>query len=83
MIDKSLDDRKFIADSNISYLILNYEDFALRDAKRFYEKGYFDKIYSLGYYSKCPMPFLGKELGYACYYNSTEILVVNSLVPGA
>jgi len=78
MLDKSLDKRKFIADSNISYIILNYEDFALRDSGKLSEENYLDKVYSLSYYANCPFPFLGKQFAPACNYDSTEILKVNT-----
>lgn len=80
MLGKNSDDsEKFFQDSNASFLLLNYEDFAARESLVFNEKKYFDKTYSLIYCIPCPFPFLGKETSFACGCNQTELLRKNYL----
>ena len=80
MLDSSLDEQSYLSQADASHLILNYEDFAVRNAELFYNKPYLDKIYSLNYYTSCPFPFIGKQTAYACYENKTEIFRVNSFL---
>ncbi len=80
MLDSSLDEQAYLLQSGASHLILNYEDFAVRNAELFYEKPYLDKVYSLNYYNNCPFPFISRQTAYACYENKTEIFRVNSFL---
>jgi hypothetical protein len=80
MHDSSLDSRGFLRKADASLLVFNYEDLLVRGTGRFRSLPYLDKIYSLSYYNRCPLPFIGKGMSYACYTNETEVFEVNEAI---
>lgn len=75
---KKLENEKgFLTENNIRFLLLNFEDEATRGTSEFGEKEFFDQVYALSYYNNCPLGFLGKKISYDCGLNSAKILQFN------
>lgn len=75
--DETLDEGRFVKESNLKFIITNFEDARVRGTLFLEEKTYLDKIYSLEYYQNCPLAFLPAQSGYACGWNKTQILKIN------
>ncbi|MBU2476840.1 hypothetical protein KKG83_05195, partial [Candidatus Micrarchaeota archaeon] len=62
-------------ESNLRFIVFNFEDKAVRNTEEIEEKETFNKIYSAKYYRNCLIQ--SKEISFACGWNETEILEYN------
>ncbi len=56
------------------YVVVNYEDAALRDVKAIEAVPNLNKVYSVEYFTGCPFPFLPQLWGISCGWNEAEVL---------
>ncbi len=68
-------EKEFFEESNLRYIIFNFEDKAMRNTEKIEAKETFNKIYSMKYYKKCLIE--NKTIAFACRWNETEILEYN------
>jgi hypothetical protein len=68
-------EKEFFEESNLRYIVFNFEDKAVRNTKEITSKETFNKIYSAKYYRNCLIQ--SKEISFACGWNETEILEYN------
>lgn len=68
-------EKEFFEKSGLRFIVLNFEDKAVRNTEKIEEKEIFNKIYSMKYYRKCLIQ--NKEISFACGMNETEILEYN------
>ncbi|MFH1895702.1 MAG: hypothetical protein ABIJ74_03980 [archaeon] len=72
---KTDDDKKFFEESNLRFIVFNFEDKAVRNTEEIEAEKVFDKIYSMKYFKECV--FGENAISFACGWNETEILKYN------
>ncbi len=71
--DEALDEDRFVKESNLQFIITNFEDSRIRGTDFLGGKTYLNKIYSLEYHQNCPFFFLPPTAGYDCGWVKTQI----------
>jgi len=68
------DEPRYVRESGMQYILLNFEDEKVRGTSHLDEKPYLDKVYSLRYYQPCPFDMLPVTQGFDCGFLETKIL---------